>query len=231
MAETGGLAVLDAEEGDTSEWSSTVVTSGMTFDAHADALNHGSYGFRSISDGVGENARGILTFTEQSEVYVRFYLYIDPTAMSYAQNTGHTICDVLDNATGITLYLFREAAGSGNLDSWRLYNDITGSSYDGTGFARGEWLRVEIHAKRAASGVTIELIVNGTTVFQVSANTEALYWDRISLGYRAVTPANGNYIYLDDVKLDTTGPIGAYSDAGGSSIAVLAAIHAARRRQ
>jgi hypothetical protein len=234
MAEAAGdiFGPVNAETGDTTQWSSTVVDAGMTFDAHADATNNGSYGFRCLSDGAHNDAKGVKTFTEQTEMYVRGYFYIDPD-VSVASGDMNYMFNLYDGGVILaTVGVRRSTAGAGPWEFWRITSDIVGLASIATNFSLGEWHYIEIHFK-AGTGANggWSASVDGDEIFTTDFNDNfsAYAADTVVAGIYASTPANGDYIYVDDLK-GSTSPIGAYAEEGGTANYIPAIYHYQRMR-
>ncbi len=222
--ETGGLVVIDAEEGDTSEWDSIEVGGSNTFIAQGAAANNGSYGFRCLYLGTDDKvfAENILP-SAQVDCYYRFYVYFPTGAYPYvgegayvdwylAQLWDETAgeytarLEVESNSTNVRLRRFRYRHNSGTTAI-----DITGNV-----LSPNTWYRLELHVKNANGTGEAELWLGDASIASASSLTNDNYdSERLNLGsmFGSGTPANGEYFYLDDIKADTS-PVGAYSVGG-----------------
>jgi len=232
MPETGGLFVIDAETGDTSQFTSVLDDGTCAFIAEAAAKNNGVYGFSATFDGTNENCYGLKTFTDKTGIYVRFYVYIDAsfdiTAAGYSVVFLAGIYDGFTRLASVQII----TNGATNPDRWRFTGQDITSTTSTTNFSRGGWHRVEIRWLADATVGGMQVWVDGDSVFaELDNNTSAYAADSIRIGSDSAgtgIPESGAYIYFDDIKAAETGPIGVYS-AGGLSIPVAMA-HYARMR-
>ena len=219
MAETGGLWIIDAEEGDTSEFDATTVEADNELAAGVDYKAHGTYGFRAYMGGSNDAAWGRKNFTEQSDIYVRMYVYIsDNFDINTAYGTS-ALLRLYDGENDHCLSMgMRDYSGDGEVSAW--YYDIQEGSngQSDTNFSTGEWHYIEIHWVSDESAGGGEIWVDGDLIISdVDQNTSALVPDncRAGINYASAVPDLGDYLLFDDIKADTS-PIGAYSDAGGA---------------
>ena len=214
MAETAGsLYLMDAETGDTSQFTSTTESGTNTFRADDTAEDHGTYGFKLALTNSTATAYGLKTFTDNDTEWHRFYIYIDPAIdlnSNYAQ-----------------LYLFKLADGFTTLCDFGIYSQASGTptkwffgyksaDVSSTNFSTGAWHLIEIKWVRHASTGGVLLYVDGSLILSdVNQDTSAEYADRIYVGKTVsygANPDNGNYVYFDDIRGNDT-QNGAYSDA------------------
>ena len=214
MAEANGdIAGPIAESLD--EFTDTTITPGMTFDAHADAMLHGTNGFRVIGDGSGSNAYGYKTFSEKTSLYARCYFQVDE--MTINQYSLGFVLALWDGATALIQFGFRRAAaGAGNPDKWRCVGqDLTSTNGDIGAFDTPHYVDMYWTAGTGDNGGAVVWVDGNETPImnELNNNLTAYAADTVRGGMYNLTMPNGNYIYVDDIIVNTTGPIGAYSDS------------------
>lgn len=236
MAEAAGdiFGPINAETGDVTQWSSTVIDTGMTFDAHADALANGSYGFRCLGNGSANDARGVMTFADKTTIYVRCYFKFDST-ISIANNSTNYTFTLMDGATVLVALLLRNGSGgTAAFDRYRVLGQALATTEYSTApaFSADAWHYCDIYwyaGTGANGGATV--LIDGTEIFsELNNNLTAYACDTCIAGIYACVITSGKFIYIDDVKGNSTGPIGAYSEAGGAANYIPAIYHAFRMR-
>lgn len=218
MAETGGLWIIDAEEGDTSEFTSVTQEGSNTFLADVAAKNNGSYGFKCTFDGVTDDCYGLYTDSARDEIYVRFYVYISADITFNDAWASHYIC-LLTN-TGWTNVVRFEVGSNADKVPYRWI--IQGLNLDylvsSINFSLGAWHYIEIHWVKHATTGGAEVWIDGTKIKDdLDNNTDAAQIDKYYFGGKASSTepdTSGDFYYIDDIKADTQ-YIGAYSEAGG----------------
>ncbi len=221
MGETGGLFVIDLETGDLSQFSATSAPGSTVLDAHVDAKNNESYGLRVIGDGSSSYVYGSKTVGDETELYTRCYVYID-SGMTLGSFQEVSILALLDGGTRLCKIMYQNDTGSpGAPESWRVIGQALPNTGSGTNFSLDTWHRVEIHWK-AGSGADggAQVWVDGDSIFNdFSDNLTAYSVDTVRIGADFNdNMSNGNFVYIDDIKAALTGPIGAYSVAGGGIV-------------
>jgi len=222
-AETGGLFVLDAEEGDVSEFTTTTIAGAATITADVAALNNGSYGFKILGDAVEQTAYGTKTFSEQADIYVRFYLYV-PAGTSLGVSGAVRQLDILhvdDGASDlIHVYLSQASAGAVVTHIKCEYQSPFNAGAL-TAISLDTWYRIEIRVKGndGSTGGYQSWIDGGAIDNVLSLNTTGQIPDGIDIGSiethaNGALLASGDVIYIDDIKSNTSA-VGAYS--GGAS--------------
>jgi len=211
MAESGGLFVIDAETGDTTQFSSTFAGGSNSITANASAKNNGDYGFKMLFDGAYDTAYGMKSITPADEIYLRFYIYI-PSSLTIA--VGYTMRvfganEPLSNQVRFGIY---NAYGT---MMWKL--QVAYDSVDfADEFALDTWIRVEIRYLKHTTNGGAEAWINGTKYASdldqdLSTQISSVYIGACQCGSN---PDAGDYFYLDDIKADTS-YIGAYAAGGG----------------
>lgn len=226
MAEAAGdiAGPINAETGDTSQFGSIVTTGGMTFDAHADGAHHGSYGFRSIGNGAGINAYGIVTFTDKTSLYARCYFEVDST-IEVAQYGASSILIIMDGATILVRFVARRnAAGTGAIDQYAIAGQDLTSVYK-TMPTMDQPHCIELYWTAGDGddgGSTAWLDGDYGTPVQSELNNDLTAYaaDRVWMGSYGVAVPDGKHIYTDDLIVNTS-QIGVYSEAAGSIIPLL----------
>lgn len=221
MAESGGIVVIDAEEGDTSEFDSVTQEGSNTFAADAGAANNGSYGFKITYDGTNDEAYGYDGFTAETDVYARCYVYIPSTLTSATAWSRTFFLGIWDAAVPCARASFKYN-GSNTAYTWETWLAYGVVDTDATNFSTDAWHYVEIrYLKHAATG-GVQMWVDGTLVHDDLDQAAGLDPDRVYVGSTSgSTPAvASDYFYLDDIKVDTS-QVGAYSDAGGASVPLI----------
>ena len=229
MAEAAGdiFGPINAETGDTSQFNSTTVEGTGTFDAHADALAHGSYGFRAIADGANNEFRGNITLSDLTEIYFRVYFNIDPNMLLPASG-GAFVCALMDGFTTLLRFGPRNSTGGAAApNQWYISGQGMSSGLPTTNFSVGAWHYVDVHWKAGtgpADGGAVVLIDGDQAFDDINNDVSAYAADGLRVGITdASVLAEGDYVYIDDILGKTTGPIGVYTEAGaGAAIPILA---------
>ncbi len=227
MAEAAGdiFGPINAETGDTSQWSSTVVGTN-SMDVIAAAKNNGTYGFELDYAGSDGDLYGRADFSAQTQIYVRFYAWW-PTGAWPDSHQGTSrygaLIEILDGSDNI-LTKIRMQYSSTSLQTYRVYHrdsaSLTFTSEENV-FTADQWTRVEMLWKQGNGNGEVRLWIDGSEVFtktDLTVATETATY--VLIGHHIVTgaPTASQYIYLDDIKANTTGPIGAYVDAPGGIV-------------
>jgi len=230
MAEAAGdiFGPINAETGDTSQFNSTTVEGTGTFDAHADALAHGSYGFRAIADGTNNEFRGNKTLSDLTEIYFRVYFNIDPNMLLPASG-GAFVCALMDGSTTLLRFGPRNSTGGAAApNQWYCSGQGWSGTLTTTNFTLDAWHYLDVHwlaGTGADGGATAWIDANATPLINdVDNNLTAYAADGLRVGITdASVLAEGDYVYIDDILGKTTGPIGVYTEAGaGAAIPILA---------
>ncbi len=220
MPETGGLFIIDGESAGSTPWEfSSIVEDGTnTFSLQAAAKNHGDNGYRALMDGSNQLAYGRLNIVGQGEIYCRAYLYL---SNNFDLGANYDVLGIfslrIGGTTSISFGLRSEGATVAS--QWR----ITGTGVTGlntnTNFSFLTWHYVELYFLQETGGggngvakvwIDGDLVLDQSGISIGSGDISRIYVG--SAG--GATPNNGDFIYFDDIKADTS-PVGAYPAAGG----------------
>jgi hypothetical protein len=210
--EAGALHVINAETGNTSQWT-TLFTTGGTITADAAALDHGSYGFKYLANGSSSQFAAIKNVNNLVDVHVRLYINLfnfqssfgtaDWVAIRYGTQR---IAEVqFKRRTGFCGYALLLDTGSGLTTVY----DQTGSNV----FADNTWYYIELHWRRRTYDGGIQFWINGASQYSdFTKNTSNVpYIDSVRVGQLNLpAQTNGSTIYVDDVLIDDY-YIGAYA--------------------
>ena len=226
MAETGGLAVIDFETNDTSQFTSIVQAGSGTLTV-ADTYKNtsegggGTYGVEvEIVTGGASRAFGKKGFTTATSLYARCYVRLSSAWAGSNYNSGYFMRfnDGTETFAGRGLQVGFDQTTGGVPYRWAwILADGTELSST-TNFSLDAWHRVEIHYVQDASVGGGEVWVDGTLIGStLTKNTSAVEVDNLFAGYMLLMDSNAvGYFYMDDIKIDTSA-IGAYSAGGGAS--------------
>ncbi|MGQ9680720.1 MAG: InlB B-repeat-containing protein [Candidatus Bathyarchaeia archaeon] len=177
FAEEPSIFYTGYEPGDPS-WSS-ITTSGGTFTVSSDIRHHGSYSGRYATSGSTGTQNAYTTVNvNEGDVYVRGYFYID-SGLPLANSGDRFYFMRFRSATGLTLASVG-IRNNGGVNQWiviyrsesTLYGPIYLTSL-GTP-SMDAWYSLELHRRTAASGVNVELWMDGVLVYQspsINTNT------------------------------------------------------------
>ena len=211
MAETGNLYNgLDAETGDTSQFTSVVEGGTNTLTADVAAKAHGSYGFKVSYLGSSGTAYGSKTFATQTTQYHRFYIYI-PSSLTI---TSYSTINFFQLRAGGT-YVAQVGAQLFGNQRWAAQYRYDSLVYNVLNFSKDAWHYVEVKWVKDASVGGIEVKVDGDVALTDMNNDTSSYdVDEIRIGdvEGNDTPDNGDYFYFDDALGDTS-PIGPFVDS------------------
>jgi hypothetical protein len=219
MAEDPGLFLADAEDagGSPFEFTGTYYTGTNTVTVDAAAKAHGSYGYKVNFDGTNENSALYYALgSSKSELYARGYFYI--SADFDLNSTWDTlgIFALSHNGTFKINFNLRTQGGGETVVGWRVVGggitstDDTGTYSDETFHYIDLYWRAESEAD--AGDGEAQAWVDGVSIYHeedLSTGTDDI--TRIYVGSNGGSvPNNTDFIYFDDIKLASTGPIGAY---------------------
>jgi len=227
LAETGGIVVIDAEEGDTSEFDSVVTDGDNTFIAQNGVVCHGSYSFQLDFDGTNEDCYGIDGLgATYNDIYGRCYFRFSSTFTLGAWERA-ILLGFRPEGWGYSTYsiaLRNYTASTATPDRIEAQYPPSRTASHDSGLVADTWYRVEIRGVSHAStgGCQIWLATgDGEAVLihdHLDEDTSAFDdIDTIWVGNgtdpaACNAPDDGN-LYIDDVKVDTS-PIGVYTDEG-----------------
>jgi len=186
------VVVLDFEENNLSEWSST---SGANLSASNTVAHTGTYSMR-----VGTNSYGIYNFTADTEVWLTFWIYL-PSTSSQSATTNYIA--MFDNGIAD-----RSCFGTNN-GTWSEWivgvnsGDLTDDDFT-TNFSQDTWHKVKIYYQ--TNGTTTsnhQWWVDDTSIYSTT-NIFTGSVQLLTVGSEAATITN--YFYIDDIKLYTSDP-------------------------
>jgi len=202
---------IDLETGDLSEFDSDTGTG--TQDAHADAANLGSYGFRTMGAGT---AYGTVTLPD-AECWIGFHFRIDP---SMTMNQFGEIALFETHLQGNSFVALRRyASGSGAPDSWQIEGDI-----DTTNFATNTWLWIKLHlVPNDGSTGGFEMWIDGDAgISNLTTDTSGANMGTSEFGAKNNELADGIWMHFDNILIsETEGDIVEPTGGAGTSAAVI----------
>lgn len=188
---------------------SVTIEGTMTFAPDVSAKYTGSYGFKIVADGTNDEADGYVNFTNQSEIYVRLYVYI-PTGFSVQAATGTAIFIYLRDSAGQTACAAGIRGSEDSTPNQWIMKYLTAAQYSTTNFSFDTWHCMEIHYLVADSVGGCEMWIDGDSVLtdlnQTTSNQAADVY--IGLSAQGDICGASDYLYMDNIKAATTGPIG-----------------------
>lgn len=225
MPENSDIAVFDGEYAGTTPWEfdSIIEDAGNGFDLSTDAALHFSYGYKVAFGGTNDRAYGYKDFSDKDEIYVRYYFYYDtahyPFRTEVAADNLYPLSLDDSDAVSTTCNLRFQAYNAG-ITFYRFYwTDSTGNHNTTLNEAISLDTRhyIDIHYKNGAGDGIAQVWLDGTSLYANTTLTSTEVIDRIRIGnyYGPNAPTNGEYFYIDDIVLNTTGPIGKYEYIAG----------------
>lgn len=220
--ETGGILVIDAEEGDVSEFTSTTTAGDATITADAGAKNNGTYGFKLLGDGTNVCC-GTKTFTEAADIYVRFYFYVPTGTVVGATGTARSIkvLDIYDGATQLCWVTLQQPWDATYVTSASIIMQTPWVGETVFTVTLDAWNYIEVRYKGGdAETGGYQCWLNGVSkASNFVQNTGAYAADSIKAGNVALyhagsVLADDDFFYIDDIKADTSA-VGAYSGGAG----------------
>jgi hypothetical protein len=220
-----GLFIIDAETGNTNQFTGIAQSGATTFTAQSGTILHGSYSFLSHFAGAYAYAYGYKNLiSNYTELYSRMYFRIGSLALTNGQYV-------------LLLTMMSGGEGGTEMAQFRLYQKATnqyGYMYcctDQTGFQvrvnnstvdvfnPSETHYIEVHTKIGTTDGIESLLIDGTSVYSATNIDNHTYnMNCVQCGvFNGSTPTSGD-VYTDDLKISQTGPIGAYPTSGVSSI-------------
>jgi hypothetical protein len=221
MAEAEGVFLLDGEDAGSTPWEFGSLTQegSNIFALDAAAADHGSYGYRASFDGTNEGCYATKSYTNQTDLYFRFYVRIN-SGFNCTEEGEVTLLSWYVGGS-ITARITIYASGSTTPNRFIYYVDWAGQKESSTGFAIGSWIRVEVRLVVHASTGGMLVWVNGTQIVDaklaLTYNTSDYAHNTLYVGNRTglAVPGSGDSIDFDDIKCDTS-PIGEYAEYGGA---------------
>lgn len=220
MAESGGLFILDGEDAGSTPWEFDSVTNegSNVFSLQAGAKNNGTYGYSIVFDGINNDCYALKAFASaKNEVYVRAYVYIDSTLVIPAWGVLG-LFSIRDGTTILCKAWVRNNTGSAAVpNTWRVGGQDLTTVLSATNYSTDTWHYIELHWKKGSGADGgAQVWVDGDSILnEFDNNLTAYAADDIMIGtqFDALPAANGDFLYFDDIKADTS-YIGAYSDSG-----------------
>ncbi len=224
MAETGGIFIIDGEDAGTTPWEFDSINEDLssTFALAGAAANNGSNGYEATFDGVDITCHGVFGFAQQSEIFIRFYLFV-PTGFTIGSTSGRytTIFDLGDGGfVGATIRIRTTTGG--------VVNQIGGSyrteafTFESTFFSVNAWHYIEVRFLNDAFNGGMEWWVDGNLISQdLDQDTSSRFMDGFRIGGISSNdqPGANDSFYIDDIKADTS-QVGAFPPAGTAATIV-----------
>lgn len=220
MAEAAGdiYGPINAETGDTSQFTSVTGAGTTTFTATAGSKDHGNYGFALVYNGSNATAYGTKTFTASDIEWHRFYIYVDP--LMDLNSTYSVLYNFYLISSGTQILKFGVySQASGTPTRW-VFNYLSTAQTSATNFSLGNWHLIEIKWVKDASVGGGALYVDSSLILSdLDQDSTAYTCGSIDIGNPSAgkTPDAGNYIYFDDL-IGTTTQRGPYADASEPEI-------------
>ncbi len=213
---SGGITnifTIDAETGNTSQWTTVISDTGNTFTADVAALRSGSYGFNvAMSNTLGDNDYGSKTVSGENEIYLKFYIYIPTNSYPMYNQTiarGWVISHMYDDLENVSIASLEMQGNLTNLQVYRLvyatntqqFNIIDVSevlTYD-------TWHSIAMYTKIGSGDGIVRLWIDDTLKAEATGLTNDNYEiESIITGclWASNYTATGEYIYLDDITAD-----------------------------
>jgi len=218
----GNIAYIDLEEGDFSDFDSTVNETDMAVNGSAAMV--GSYGLQVYLDGAGTTSYGLKNFTIGTDT-MRFRLYFDPNSLSMVPNDTVWVFTV--RHSGGVLFAVRLAYITDHYETdLYAYTDSTQTNSSNTTLSDGphyiEVLAVRETADGDADGTAdtwIDGIAGGSLSGLDNYNIfNDIAGSRVGPSYIQVGTPSG-YIYIDDIAIrDDSVEIGAATDPVSVSV-------------
>jgi hypothetical protein len=221
MAEAPGDLITDlvnAETGDTTQFTSIVENGGNTFGVTSSNPLHGTKSYKLLYGGSSGATYAVKDFVtdQNSSQWIRFYIYI-PSSTKFNLSWDvirlcnfYTAADDLVACFGIS---FTSNVASRWMGGFRY-----SYSYIDTNFSLDTLHYVELNYVRNAGIGGIDIYVDGILIYSDMLNDSSGYYAaKVRLGDLSgnSSPDSGGYIIFDDLKGATT-QIGAYQDSSQS---------------
>jgi len=200
----GGLFDICAETGDESQWDSTTTAGTNTFEAQGTTKYAGLYAFEAAMDGSNEEAYGIYTFSDQTDLYVRFYFRFDSSFDFPATFDSAIIFRFWDGATELARVSFEEDnAGEYGIKIANMkpsfeeyYNTANGE------LSANTWYRFEMRYVIHASTGGSQFWLNGDSKgSEFSGDNSAYLIDKIHVGPQfGPEVLSGGSCFIDNIR-------------------------------
>lgn len=219
---------INGENGD--DWSSYVGEGDNTFTKTSGSKKTGSYGFAADFAGTDDTAYGTKSHASQTEYWIGFHLYI-----SSGYDIGTYNKQYMYWPSPFNVYMGFVSKEAVTPDRWNFGGSGLSDEEPTTNFSLGAWHWVVIHYKDAASNGGMTVKVDGTTVYDDMDQDTSGWSSQTSIilgGYvcNSGAPADGDYIYIDNVIMDDAGEPSEPTD-GVESIIPYAAQYIIRMRR
>jgi hypothetical protein len=207
--ESGGDFIIDGEvygsETTTPHEFTSITTGGINKFAQSTAAhNHGLGCYRALFYGASAIAYGQKDFIAVTDRYYRVYFYL-PAGFSGTANQASNIVRLYDGNSVIVGFGVQTDGGGA---AWRWAISLYGTAFSTKNFSLGAWHRVDIHWK-AGTGANggAQLWVDGDSIYSLfTLNHSSYAADNLRCGLvsTAFVPDNGEYMYFDDIKADSS---------------------------
>ncbi|MDL1958268.1 MAG: hypothetical protein LWX01_00710 [Deltaproteobacteria bacterium] len=210
-SQSDGLFVCDAEEGDNSDFDGTFTQGLNTFTATESAKNNGNYGYAAGFDGSSDEVYAYKDFSDQSDVYARFYFKITNDFHLEGDWVKIPVFQLMDGGTSLVIFYLLEA-NSGeygwSAELWNPYAPIAG---EWRGLRANRWYMIEIRWKQdpleGGAEIWIDDVPMGS-VYTEDTSMQNANSIQVGRGYSGdgdpgVLVTSGA-IYFDDVRVDTS---------------------------
>lgn len=212
--ESGGLFVSGMETASLSDW--TVYATDIPVAQSTAFVAHGTYS-AAIGPGVASGNRGYLghTFTPaiDTSYYFRFYFYYPSGSLTASQSVK-----VFTIGGGAAIFCHIDTDASGVVTTLTFYDSTHSAQYasGAVTLPPDTWNYVEFEVTYSATVGGGQAWVNGVSVgsnFTVNNSSSAGVSAEVQVGLSGFASdlAVGAYVYLDDFKMATSGPIGGFS--------------------
>jgi hypothetical protein len=227
MARESGWIRVDAEDETppgVAMFTSVSHNGANTFTSTVGSALHGSIGYDAYFDGTHSSAYGDKSLgASYANVYARVY-FMFHAGFSLPTATGMALIQISSGESTVCAIMKaqRQAGGSGLPDIIYLYTAQGGTYQSNNGsfaFAADTLYYVEIHYKQDASVGGVEGWLNGSlpdySFSKLNLDTSAQPCNTVLVGNWIGTPNAACDMYIDDLRVEQTGPIGAYMASGG----------------
>lgn len=212
--------IEDETDAMTTDFTNKGTASGNTVTVTTEQARAGTKSIKVVYAGTSQTANAYKTLTAATELYVRFFFMLKPGfAMGAAANQGDIMSLWDTTASKACVRIMLNSVGSTTIPP-ALYVDTikNGPSYQITSAAvakvmPGVWHMIEVHWLQGNGTGGAQVWFNGVSVFNNFTLSNTDYTARhLSLGgfVGNHVPAAGSTLYIDDVAVSATGPLGDY---------------------
>ena len=225
MAEAEGIFLADGENIDDVspyEFDSVVEEVGNTFALDAAAAIHGTKGYKVAFRGAADGAYGNVAIDSRLKAHKRWYMYFPSDSYPHHADpvlrAWYGMYLLSAGADPFAAYI-QFASNDSVVQVNRLYYYVNTGMADsgilGDSISTDTSHYLEIYYKIGDGDGAVELLLNGVSIASASAltndNLTGVIGIRAGVGYASPVPADGDYFYIDDGKIDTS-LIGNYCD-------------------